>query len=359
MVARCQRCAATLRWARRDALPRAAACALAAAFLFVLALVLPFLRASAAGQAAATTLWTGPEVLRNEGSWELAVVVAVTLLLVPAVKIALLLTALVAARAAHPPRWLPWLLATLERLGPWAMLDVFVLGTFVAYTRIRALAQVDIGPGCFALGGAMLALAAADASLDRDALREKLEAAGVGRARDAAHARAPQSISRAWAYLVAGAVLYVPANALPVMTFTKLGRGGAVTILGGIQELFSAGIWPLGVLVFVASFVVPLLKLVGLATMLLMTQRGSRRALVARTRAVRLTRFIGRWSMIDVFALTTLVALVHMGFVAQVLPDVGAVAFCGVVVMTMLATDFFDPRLMWDAAGFGPEAAAS
>ena len=238
------------------------------------------------------------------------------------------------------------------------MIDVFALGTFVAYTRVRALADVAVGPGCLALAGAMLSLVAADASLDRQALRERLEAVGVRLAPEPPREREPQSIGRAWAYLVAGAVLYVPANALPVMTFEKLGRGGAVTILGGIRELFAAGLWPLAALVFVASFIVPLLKLVGLATTLVMTQRHSPRRLLARTRAYRLTRFIGRWSMIDIFALTTLVALVHMGFVAQVLPGLGAVAFCGVVIMTMLATDFFDPRLMWDAARHHAEVAS-
>jgi paraquat-inducible protein A len=107
---------------------------------------------------------------------------------------------------------------------------------------------------------------------------------------------------------------------------------------------------PLALLVFLASLTVPLMKLTGMTWMLLATNHGDRRWLLTRTRLFRLIDAVGRWSMIDVFMLTVLVALVHMGFVATVLPGPGAVAFAAVVVLTMLGAASFDPRLMWDAA---------
>ena len=109
--------------------------------------------------------------------------------------------------------------------------------------------------------------------------------------------------------------------------------------------------WPLALLVFVASVLVPLLKLAGLSYMLITTQRGSQARLVDRTRLYRLVDIIGRWSMIDVFMVSILVALVQMGVLAQVTPGFGGVFFAAVVILTMSASFSFDPRLMWDAAG--------
>ena len=135
------------------------------------------------------------------------------------------------------------------------------------------------------------------------------------------------------------------------MTVTRLGHGTPSTILGGAQELLDAGMWPLALLVFVASITVPLFKLVSLALMLLATHRGSPWHLVDRTRIYRVVDFIGRWSMIDVFMLATLVSLVQAGVIADIKPGVGAICFGSVVVLTMIAAVCFDPRLMWDAAG--------
>jgi paraquat-inducible protein A len=163
--------------------------------------------------------------------------------------------------------------------------------------------------------------------------------------------RKVQAIGRSWAMTVAAVLLYIPANALPVMDLRRLGRGGPSTILKGVQELIAAHLWLLAVIVLLASIAVPLLKLAGLAVMLVMTRRRSRARLRDRTRWFRFIRAIGRWSMVDIFVLNVLVALVHMGFLAVVLPGPGAMAFCAVVVVTLCATEFFDPRSMWDAAG--------
>jgi paraquat-inducible protein A len=164
-------------------------------------------------------------------------------------------------------------------------------------------------------------------------------------------ARKPASVRRTWSLLATAALLAVPANVLPVMTIFKAGSGGPSTILGGTIELIEHGFWPLALLVFVASIAVPLFKLVALCTLLVSTSRRSTARLRGRTRVFRAVAFIGRWSMLDIFATMALVELARFGWLGTVLPGTGATAFCAVVVLTMLAAESFDPRLMWDAAG--------
>jgi paraquat-inducible protein A len=142
----------------------------------------------------------------------------------------------------------------------------------------------------------------------------------------------------------------VPANVYPVMTISSLLQSKDFTIMGGIFELFQHGLWPLGVLVFFASILIPVLKLLTLATMLIETHLQSEQHLVGRTMSFRFVDFIGRWSMIDVFMISILVALVRFGKFSSVQAELGAPCFAAVVVLTMFAVNAFDPRLMWDRA---------
>lgn len=163
------------------------------------------------------------------------------------------------------------------------------------------------------------------------------------------HKRIPRSLSRSWAFLAAAVMLYLPANMLPMMHLTSLGRERSDTILSGADYLLLHGMWPLALIVFVASILVPILKIVILAYLLLSVQGRSRWRPLDRTRLYRFTELVGRWSMVDVFVVTVLVALVHLGALAQVQAGDGALFFAGVVVLTMLAARSFDPRLIWDA----------
>lgn len=163
--------------------------------------------------------------------------------------------------------------------------------------------------------------------------------------------RKPKSIQKTWALLAAAAILYVPANALPVMTLTLVGSSERETILSGVVELFQSGMWEIGALVFVASITVPLLKILTLAYLLFTVRRRSSLRPAERTRLYRLVEYIGRWSMIDMFMLSILVALVQLGWLATVQPGPGATCFAGVVILTMFAASSFDPRLIWDNSG--------
>ena len=158
------------------------------------------------------------------------------------------------------------------------------------------------------------------------------------------------------ALLLAAVVLYLPANLYPVMTIIKLNRGTDHTILSGVRELYDSGALPLALLVFFASVTVPVLKVLGLASMCWCTWRGSSKLLVDRVRLFRVIDFIGRWSMIDVFMVSILVAVVHFSSLGNVTADPGVFAFASVVVLTITAANCFDPRVMWDAAGMNGAA---
>jgi paraquat-inducible protein A len=160
--------------------------------------------------------------------------------------------------------------------------------------------------------------------------------------------RRRNSIQRTWALVVAAAIFYIPANLLPVLTTTALGSVESDTIMGGVVFLYASGSWPLALIVLVASVMVPLGKLAALAGLLIGIQRGSIKAQHDSTRIYRLVHFVGRWSMLDVFVDTYVVALVQLHPLMSVQPGPGVVFFMAVVVLTMLAAETFDPRLIWD-----------
>lgn len=164
------------------------------------------------------------------------------------------------------------------------------------------------------------------------------------------HARKPESLTRAWAWMISALILYIPANVLPVLHSTKLFDTWSNTIMSGVVELWSDGSYDLAIIVFVASVMVPLLKMGALMLLMIQVQFGSRWLPRERALLYRVLEFIGHWSMLDVFAVALLVALVQFGTLAHVAPGIGIVAFGAVVVLTMMATLSFDPRLIWDAA---------
>ena len=165
---------------------------------------------------------------------------------------------------------------------------------------------------------------------------------------NALYARKPRSISRSWAYLIAATVLYLPANMLPVMESGGLFQSQSDTIWSGIVYLWKTNSQALAVIVFVASMVIPASKLLSLAWLLTAAQRRSARNALGRARLYRATAYIGRWSMVDIFVGAVLVGLVQFKAFASIVPGPGAIFFGAVVVLTMLASASFDPRLTWD-----------
>jgi len=171
-----------------------------------------------------------------------------------------------------------------------------------------------------------------------------------GRCGEKLEVRRHASIQTTWALIIAATICYIPANVLPVMNSTTLGTTEGDTILGGVAYLYASGSWPLALIVLVASVMIPLGKLVALAYLLISVQRGSVTNNPERTRLYRMVEFIGRWSMLDVFVVTFTVALVQLQPLMSVESGPGVLFFAAVVVLTMLAAEAFDPRLIWDSA---------
>ncbi len=164
------------------------------------------------------------------------------------------------------------------------------------------------------------------------------------------HSRKPAAVLRSWTFLLSAMALYIPANVLPIMETQSFFGWQSDTIMSGIVFLWKSGSWPLAIIVFIASIVVPLLKMIALMVILIAVQTGVRVHCEDLTRLYQVLEFVGRWSMLDIYVVAILVALVQMQLLGTVTPQNGALAFGAVVVLTMLATMSFDPRLIWDSA---------
>jgi len=173
------------------------------------------------------------------------------------------------------------------------------------------------------------------------------------------HRRKPNSIAHTWALLIAALILYFPANMLPIMTVISFGQAQTDTIISGVTHLLAAGMWPIALLVFFASIIVPISKLVIMAYLLVSVQLKSLWHPLDRTRLYRITETIGRWSMVDIYVIAILIALVKLEALATIEPGPGAIFFAAVVVLTLFAARTFDPRLIWDSLEDAHEQTAS
>lgn len=163
------------------------------------------------------------------------------------------------------------------------------------------------------------------------------------------HIRKPYSLALSWFFLILAMLLLVPANLLPMMNILLFNRGEPSTIIGGVALLVHHGIYGIAAVVFIASFVVPLGKIASIIILLLSVQFRWQINTQRRATMYRVVEFLGRWSMLDVFVVTVMVGLVRLGQTASVEPGMGIVAFGAAVILTMLSSMSFDPRLMWDA----------
>ena len=397
--AQCPRCGYTLATRPRDPVDRPLALAVTAAVVFIVANTAPLMALSAVGRHASTTIGGGAYAMWQQGEPVTAAIVAFCAVIAPGGYILFMLTVLLAARRRPVPHWAGGLLRWADAMQPWAMIEVMILGILVALIKIAELATVAPGVGMYAVGGLVVLFPAimvtfqpreiwrrvvwADGGEPPPEAGQMPRAAGAlqGVGLTAARAglvscetcallarpvdagepghcprcsaelagRRHHSIQYTWALLIAAAICYVPANVLPVLTTTAFGSSEPDTIIGGVVFLYTSGSWPLALMVLVASVMVPLGKLVALTYLLITVQRGSPRGQRERTRLYRLVEFIGRWSMLDVFVDTFTVALVQLQPLMSIDPGPGVLFFAAVVVLTMLAAESFDPRLIWDA----------
>ena len=375
--AECARCRKVLAGSATGRIGAPLALASAALFLLVPATIAPLMLVTTYGADREAWLPSSAAAMWNDGFASLGILIATFSIALPFVFLGLLIWVLGSlhfdsgARVGSAFRW-------TKHLRPWVMSEVFLVGSFVSYSRIKAVSTVTVEVGGWSLVAAGLMLLVALTQLDERTVWEMLRPQRrdpsrtpqrgqtiaciicdliVGVENDGKrcprcgakiHARKPGSIQRTLAFVIAGYLLYIPANTLPVLTTVQFGRQEHNTILSGVLELIHNDLWPLAVIVFTASIVLPLIKLFGLTWMLVATRVKSSRLLVSRTRLYRTIDAIGRWSNIDIFSVAVLVAVLQFGSLTAVHAGAGLVAFAAVVIITMLATMVFDSRLMWD-----------
>ena len=381
----CPVCDAGLRTVRRDPFTIPLALNVTSLVMFSIGSLWSLMSVSTAGQARDANLLTGPTLLESFGLWELSLVVLATTVVAPLLRILCMIAVLIGLRFRYRPPGIRLLFAWVEHLRRWSMVEIFLLGLFVAFVRLSDIAHIDLGPAVIGLGALTVTMVAGDLLLDHHAVWEALDQQqprrpprlhrastfGAPLRRIGCHTcgltvrgedgtacprcgftlqhRKPHSLSRSWALVIAAMILYVPANLYPILTVIRFGSGQPSTILGGVRELLEAGMWPLAALVFFASIAVPVLKLIGMIVLLLTTWAGSSIRRRDRTVLYRIVEAIGRWSMIDIFMETILVALVQFGAVVTIIPGTGSIAFASVVILTMLSAQTYDPRLLWDS----------
>ncbi len=380
----CQRCDALLYRDVSGRLDEILAFSFSALLLFGVANVYPFISLKLEGRVEENLVSAGIAALWQAGQPELGVLVALTSIIFPALTILGMLWLLVPLRFGIQAPGTTAIYNLIQRIGPWTLLGVFMLGVVIAIVKLADLATVIPGVSMYAYVGLMLCTAAATARLDstllwpargphldhyvpginaRDQgfcschtcgllLHAPGQAHGAGacpRCGAVLHGpRKHDSIARTWALVFSAALLIIPANVYPVMTVIRFGQGEPNTILSGVVHLIGSGMWGLAMIVFVASIVIPILKLSLLSFLLVSVQRGSAWRPRDRTRLYRITEIVGAWSMVDIFLVGVLSALVQLDALSTIEPGIGASFFGATVVITMFAAQSFDPRLIWD-----------
>ncbi|MFD2189745.1 paraquat-inducible protein A [Pistricoccus aurantiacus] len=273
---------------------------------------------------------------------------------------------------------------SLAHMNPWMMADVFIIGTLVSLIKMAGLAEIDLDLGFWAFCAFTILLLLTTQSIDADwmwfsltgepqapencrigqpaapqglagcptcGLVNRLDDKGQGhclRCGEPLHLRYHKSLQRTWALLIAAAIMYIPANVYPIMNTTWLGHTTPSTIITGVVELWESGSYPVAIVILFASITVPVLKLIALSWLCYIAPRSRNMHALGRTRLHRMADVIGRWSMVDIFVVAILGALVNAGNLMTVSPGSAILPFASVVILTMLAAKSFDSRLLWD-----------
>lgn len=386
-TASCPRCQAILYRNIPDSLNRSLALYLAALMLWVIANVYPFLGLKVGGMEQQNLILSGGWALYEHGMGELGLVVFLTSIVFPLITIIGMIYLLLPVKAGFVPPGTGRVFQIVRLLEPWSLISVFMLGTLISIVKLQDLATVVPGLSLAAFSFLLVVYALARSSFDSETLWQRIEhlrghAHGLTKIDEGAeilhchicdglqdsghdcrrcgapiHHRIEDSVQQTWALLVAATLMLIPANLYPVMTVKKLGQGQPDTIVTGIIHLMEAGLYGLGFIVLFASIIVPFAKLASLSFLLYSVQTRSTWKPKDRTLLYRVTEAIGSWSMVDVFLVGLLAGLVSLGLLANVTPGIGASFFGAAVILTMLAANQFDPRLIWDRANHNPAVA--
>ena len=387
-VVKCCRCAAVLRKRQRikpaKSIEHTLALVIADVVLFFIANYFPIVNLQAEGHEMATTLIGVVRYLLTHDMKLLAGLVFLTSIGGPLFQLTGLLYILLPLNFNRIAKFAPQVYRFVRIITAWSMLEVLMLGILVSVVKLSAMATVIPAIALWAFAILIFVMAAILTDLDKEILWRQISSktqasvlqsakAGVKlinchnchllctvtphhqhteshcpRCSSPLHYRKPESLTRCTALVIAATVLYIPANLMPVMVVSSLGKTEGDTIIGGVIYLAQSGDWPLALILFIASVMVPTIKLIILYMLLISVHFKSQWRPVERTRLYRLTELIGRWSMVDIFVATLMAALIQIQGLMVIEVGLGAVAFGSVVVLTIFAAMAFDPRLIWD-----------
>ncbi|WP_193091698.1 paraquat-inducible protein A [Halomonas colorata] len=389
--ASCPRCSHVLVKRHRYSAQRSMALAIAALIALIVAVSFPFVSFNVSGVGNRIELSQTATTLIAFHQPVVAIIVIMTIAVLPAVYLLSVIWLQFGLLHGKPLAFSRDIARSLAHLTPWMMADVFIIGALVSLIKVAGMAEIELGISFWAFCVFAILLLMTTQSIDADWMWFSLEGEPLApegtqtgmtasrqdltgcptcglinafsrgrksrciRCHEKLHHRLPFSLQRTWALLGAATIMYIPANVYPIMTTTSLGHSGSSTIIGGVVQLMQMGSWPVAAVIFIASVIVPVGKLLALSWLCIAVQRSGRPNTISRTKLYRITEFIGRWSMVDVFVVAILVALIRAGSLMSITPGPAALAFSSVVVLTMLAAMTFDPRLIWDA----PETKAS
>lgn len=379
----CPRCGYTLSRHLPEQERRPIAYGFAAIIMFVLSNAFTFMSFSAKGVGQEMTFLQCITTLVDQGYLFLGAVLSLTLIGLPLVYMGSIMLVLWRVDKDLHSNALRSLGRLLCRIKPWLMVDVFLIGVLISLVKLMGMADIKMGLSFWAFVGYTLLLIKMISSLDRMWLWQRLfgpsephgvtvdddEASAMSaglvgchicgalseagadsckRCGEHLHSRKPGGLNRTWALLFTSIILYVPANLYPIMDTVFLGDDSPSTILGGVLVLWAMGSYPIAAVIFFASVVVPLVKILALLWLCYMVQRGQGTSPLGKLKLYRMTEFVGRWSMIDVFVVAILAGLIRLDNLMTIYPGPAAVAFAGVVLVTMVAAMSFDSRLIWD-----------
>lgn len=378
----CHRCGAKLFYKAPDTIDKTLALTLTCLVLFVIVNTYPFLSMRIEGLVQETRMITGIAQLYNQGKPLLAVLVCFTAIIFPLLQILGMIYLLVSLKLGYASTKTALVFRALNHLKTWVMMEVYLLGILVAMIKLAKMATIIPGIASIAFLFLIVLLIAAVSGLNPDDIWQRIPVKSESttpivpstavpvschsctllchiptmegentcpRCGASLHFRKKDSIRRTWALVITAIILYFPANSLPITHTGALGHVQADTILSGVIYFFFSGSWHIALIIFTASVIVPIMKLIILIYLLISVQKRSAWKPKDRTRLYRITEAVGRWSMVDVYVVTILVALVQMGPLASIEAGMGVVYFGAVVVITIIAAEQFDPRLIWDA----------
>ena len=340
----CPRCGLQLTVYHHNASQRIIALATTSLIFLLASLPFEFLSFSASGQYQSIDILGSLWILVEKDYALLALLQAIVVLILPAFVLMSLLYLLVPLQLGLRPKRADWVVKTLFNLLPWTMAEIFLIGVLVSLIKIVSMADIGLGLSFFAFLLFTIFMTITLLYVDKYQLTLLIdsEVEEEHKPINPAH-----SIQTTWALLFTSILLYIPANILPIMHTSVLGSDEPSTILGGVILLWKMGSYPIAVVIFIASVFVPVAKIVILCWLNYSVQAKQQHANSERIYWYRITEFVGRWSMIDVFVVAVLVSLIQLGNIMSILPGHAALAFCGVVICTMLAAMSFDSRLIW------------